>query len=402
MSEVDRDDNMKMEVDGGVAIEEENNEGVKDKIPFDPKDIKVSTQNFTLGQLIEMLEYGEIKLDTEFQRHPDLWNETKKSRFIESLLLRLPIPMFYFDVQEDNLWRIIDGLQRLSTLRHFVLNEENPLVLQNLEFLKEYEGNTYQDLPRPLQRRISTFPITIYLIEKGTPDIVKYNIFNRINQGGLVLTSQEMRHALHQGVPANLVADLVRDEDVLNDKGEVIGKATEEGKAFVSATSHAVPSLRMQDRDFATRFVSFYLLPYNEYEPGMDSFMNLGMAKIRTLNSEQVHKMKGDFRKAMYTAWAIFDRDAFRKRFRPEDQRKPINKSLFDSLSVNFAQLSEDKCQTLIKHKELFKEKLISLMRNTDGEFFKAITYGTAEKAKVKQRFEDIQTIIQETLQHAE
>lgn len=346
--------------DENIEIEEEHNEDIAIQIPFDPNDIRVKTQPLSLGQLVEMLEHKEIKLYTEFQRHPDLWNDTKKSRFIESLLLNLPIPMFYFDVQDDNLWRVIDRLQRLSTLKSFILDDgKKQLVLKGLEFLKEYEGKTYKELPRPLQRRISSFTVTAYLVEKGTPDEVKYNIFNRINQGGLILKPQEMRHALHQGVATELVADLVRGEDEPGgEEGEL--KATEEGKAFVKATGGKIPSSRMQDRDFATRFVAFYLLSYKSYEPTLDSFMNKGMKQIKTITEGERQELKNDFKKAMHTAWAIFGNDAFRKRFKEGEQRKPVNRALFDALSVNFAQLSEAECQALIEKKHYLKRNLLN------------------------------------------
>lgn len=401
MSEVDRDDDIKIETEEGADIEKENNEEVTIKIPFNPEDIKVKTQAFTLGQLIDMLEHNEIEIYTEFQRHPDLWNYHKKSRFIESVFLNLPIPMFYFDEEDKSLWRVVDGLQRLSTLRHFVIEKDKPLVLQNMEFLQEYEGKTYDELPRSLQRRITSFPITIYLIEKGTPNVVKFNIFSRINQGGLKLTTQEIRHALFQGKAADLVADMVRGVDIRQDNDIVKEVATKEGEAFVQATGGSVPSNRMQDRDFATRFVSFYLVSYEKYQPTLDNFLNKGLEKVKSLPIQEIEKMKVDFKKSMDTAWAIFGEYTFRKRSSlSEVKRNPINKALFEVWSVSLAKLSLEDCQVLIKRNDIVQEKMIRLFHN--DVFNKAISYGTAHTDKVKQRFEDIQHIIQETLQHAE
>jgi len=379
---------------------EENDDSVVIEIPFNPTDIKVSTQPLTLGDLIERLEWKEITLHSDFQRLPNLWNNTKKSRLLETILLRLPIPTFYFDGKDDNNWEVIDGLQRISTLRSFVI--QKTLVLENLEFLKEYNGMTYDMLPRELQRRIKTFPITVYILEKGTPDEVKYNIFSRLNQGGLVLTAQELRNALHQGEPANLIADLVRgvkDEyKQENELGTKVNEPTEEGKLFVKVTISRIPTRRMEDRDFATRFVSFYLIDYNDYTPDMDSFMSKGMKLIGTLTDEQETELKNDYKKALNTAWEIFEKDAFRKRYKLDDPRKPINKALFDSLSVNFAKLPEEQCKKLIEKKELFRNKFIALHNREDKKFLRSLTQGTALKTNVVQRFTDIKTIIEETL----
>lgn len=381
---------METDNNSGEIELEEGNERVSIQIPFDPNDIKVKTQPLTLGDLVDRLDYEEIKMDTEFQRLPNLWDNTKKSRFIESLLLKLPIPTFYFDAQDDNLWRVIDGLQRISTLQSFILekDEKKKLVLQDLEFLKEFEGATFEQLPRDLQRRIKTFPITVYILEKGTPDIVKFNIFRRINQGGLILTPQEIRHAIHQGTASNLVAELVKPTTV-------------EGQAFIRATEGKIKSVRMEDRDFATRFVAFYITPYQEYQPDLDSFMNLGMEKIKDINNQLLQQLKADFKKAMDTAYVIFGNDAFRKRFKLGDTRKPINKALFDTLSTHFAKLSIQNCQALIEKKETFKEKLRNLLNQQDQKFFRAITQGTAQKENVERRFQDIEKIIKETLQNA-
>ncbi|MDR1120469.1 MAG: DUF262 domain-containing protein, partial [Dysgonamonadaceae bacterium] len=108
------------EIDNEEIVEAEKNEDVVIDVPFNPNDIKVQTQPLTLGDILERLEYKEIKLYSEFQRLPNLWDDTKKSRLIESVFLRLPIPTFYFDGNDDNKWEVIDGLQRISTLRSFV------------------------------------------------------------------------------------------------------------------------------------------------------------------------------------------------------------------------------------------------------------------------------------------
>lgn len=368
-------------------VEVEDNSTTIINAPFDPNQIKVTTQPLTLGDLIDRLEHNEIMINTEYQRLPNLWNDTKKSRLIESILLRLPIPTFYFDGQDDNKWRVIDGLQRISTLKSFVIDKgKDKLVLENLEFLKQYNAQTFDSLPRDLQRRIKTFPITVYILDKGTPDEVKYNIFSRINQGGLVLKPQEIRNALHQGIGSDLIKELVDRENPF-------------GCSFLIATEEKISSQRMEDRDFAARFVSFYLIPYSIYEPDLDSFMNKGMALIKTLSEKERLKLKNDFKKAMETAFGIFGNDSFRKRFDEESSRKPINKALFEVLSVNFAKLSESECATLIEKKIIFKQKLIALFNNSDGKFLRAITHGTAKKDVVNQRFHAIELIIKETLQ---
>lgn len=380
-------------------------EAIKIDSPFDPNKIKVRTAPSTIGQIIDDLNDNFINLDTEFQRLPNLWNLEKKSRFIESLILKLPIPAFYFNEKEENDLEVVDGLQRISTIDTFVIKEN--FALTNLEFLKEYNNCYFSELPSTLQRRIKTFPITTYTIEKGTPDSVKFNIFKRVNTGGLTLTDQEIRHAINQGKPAELIADLARGNVISDEEGNVKSRlnsdgnkiklnATREGEAFVRATDYRIGTFRMEDRDFVTRFVAFYLIPYHEYEPSLDTFLNTGMVRIRGLSNESIEKLKNDFFKSMNTAYDIFGNDAFRKRFSRSDARKPINKALFEVLSVSFALLNEDERLLLIEKNDIFIDKFIALHHETG--FLRSISQGTAIKDSVIKRFSEILRIIKETL----
>lgn len=368
-------------------IEEEGNENIKNEIPFDPNDININIIPRTIGQLVEMLEYNEI-LVPKFQRLPNLWDIKKKSRFIESLMLSLPIPLFYFDEGDDKKWRVIDGLQRISTLEHFILGDKKKdgsvsgnkevFHLKDLEFRTEYNDLTWYDLPKEVQRRIQTNQVTINLIGKGTPEQVKYNIFSRINQGGIELKPQEIRTALFQGYRMNFIENLVSPD-------------SEQGKNFLKATDNSIPSKRQEDLDFATRFLTFFLLDYKIYEPDMDSFMTKGTKEI-PLDSQKQKLIIDAFKFAMSLAYKMFGVDAFRKRTNINDRRKPINKPLFEIISVYFAKLTETEGKSLLAQKLEFVSRF-TILQN-DSKFWDSITTGTASKERVKQRHEDFEKLI--------
>jgi hypothetical protein len=89
--------------------------------PFNPNEIKINHRQDTLRNLINRLKYDEIDMNTDFQREGDLWDTGKMSRLIESILIRVPLPAFYFDATDDDKWLVVDGLQRLSSIRKFVI-----------------------------------------------------------------------------------------------------------------------------------------------------------------------------------------------------------------------------------------------------------------------------------------
>jgi hypothetical protein len=345
--------------------------------PYDPDKIKIDQQNVNLGFLIEMLENDEIDLVPDFQRSMDLWDQSKKSQLIESLLLGLPLPSFYFSVDDKTRkWLVVDGLQRLCTFNDFIV--ENKLQLTGLEFLDHLEGKTYSDLFREEKRKINGAKLNFYVIEKQTPSYVKFLIFKRVNTGGLVLTPQEMRHALNQGIPATFIKDLA---------------ATDE---FRIATCGSVKSKRMEDRDFANRFVAFYLLGYQEnYGGELDKFLNDGMEKLNSIDENKRKRIKKAFTKSMQLCTDIFQRDAFRKRYDlAEERRRPISKAVFDTISVNIAWLSDAQQAALKQEMKGFRLKLVELFN--DATFHRSITTATGQKTNVITRFEKVKHLIQE------
>lgn len=345
--------------------------------PFDPTLIRVETQPVTINLLLSRIEEDAIDLSPAFQRKAGIWREEAQSRLIESLLMRIPLPALYIDGTDEDRWVVVDGLQRLTTLKRFVIDKQ--LKLTGLEFLTNFKDCTYDNLPRKFQRRIQETQLTVYLISRGTPDEVKFTIFRRINTGGKPLSPQEIRHALNQGKSTQLLEEL--------------SHATE----FHEATAGGVSDDRMDDRELVLRFLAFTIKHYSDYTvQDFDAFLNHSMRIINELPDAEIENLKDQFRRAMRAVQHILGDNAFRKRYREGDRRKPINKSLFEAWSVNLNSLSDDQLATVISRAPQVQQKFIELMN--DRDFDTAISQGTGDVAKVRRRFGRIQQLLQEVL----
>lgn len=363
-----------------IETEDDSTETFMDK-PFNPKEIDIISKTMSFDNIIKRLKENEIDLAPEFQRNMNLWDKKKQSQLIESILINFPLPAFYFDGSNKNKWLVVDGLQRLSTIQNFVVekDEKKKLRLTGLEFLDKLDGLSFDELPRTLQRQIEEAQIVAYIINPGTPEEVKFNIFKRINTGGLVLELQEIRHALNQGEPARLVAELAKYPE------------------FKEATQYVIPSLRMLDREFVTRFVSFYINGSNEYKPDLDTFLNKSMGDIKKLSLIEREKLKTDFKEAMKLASYIFGKFAFRKVFDINERRKPINKALFEVWSVSLAKLSDDERKIIRNYKKDVFKGFVKLM-NSDSQFVPSITSSTGDKTRVIYRFSKIEELLKKII----
>ena len=181
--------------------------------PFDPNRIRVKLWTPTVDLVLKRLARGEIDVAPDFQRAAGIWKDRAQSQLVESLLIRIPLPAFYFDGSNEDLLVVVDGIQRLTAVRRFVL--DGTLRLSGLEYLTDLDGKLFTELSRPLQRRIEETMLTVYLIDKGTPEEAKLNIFKRLNTGGEPLRLQEIRHAMNPGPVRSFLRDAATSEEFL-------------------------------------------------------------------------------------------------------------------------------------------------------------------------------------------
>lgn len=344
--------------------------------------INIIQKPMTIDSVIQRLqqEPSEINLFTEFQRKAGLWNPSVKSRLIESMIVGLPIPAFYFDVEDDGCWKVVDGIQRLSTLKEFVIDKT--LHLEGLEYLSSLEGKSYDELDRREKRNLHEFEIQTYQIKPGTHPGIKYRIFKSINTSALILERQEIRHAVNPGVPAEYLKELA-DLEIFK-KMLMIGDARKD---------------RMEDREQVLRYIAFRNQHYTRYSPDMMDYLDKTMTSIYHINSELRAKYKNEFISALELLRVIFTKNranVFNKTaFGLSDSDHIHNSSVFEILTVCFSEL-DTKTQNLIRnYPNEFRLKLEALGK--DPEFAKSIEPSNAwTKNAVETRFSILSKLLKD------
>ena len=357
----------------GLEVEKED-ESLPIDHPFNPEKIAIVTKSPTIDLIIGRIKEREIDLEPDFQRE-QMWTIVRKSRLIESLLLRIPIPAFYVAADEEDNWKVVDGIQRMSSISSYMNNE---FVLRSLEYLKDFESKRYTELPRAMQRRIRETELIVNVISPSTPAEVMFNVFLRINTGGVPLNPQEIRNAI---TPSH-VRDYLR----------TLAKSNE----FIKATGNSIQSRRMADRECILRFLAFHMKPwtrYTESNTDLNTYLTNAMKELSKHTSDDLDRFSSDFRKAMNANFRIFGDDAFRRRI-SGNWRSPVNKALLETWGVALANCSAEQISILVQKRDVVKEASTKLM-NDDGDFLAAISYSTGSPKRVAKRFVAVEQLVQ-------
>ncbi|PMJ85293.1 DUF262 domain-containing protein [Vibrio splendidus] len=385
-----------------IGIEAEDDSDLME--PFDPSEISIAQKIVPMDMLLRRLKQGSIVLKPSFQRN-EVWNNTRKSQLIESIMLRIPLPMFYVAEDEKGRWEVVDGLQRLTAIKKFMVGDDDgvPLQLSNLEFLQKRYGNkTWKKIEedpasQKLVNSIFETEMRFTVIEPGTPEAVKRNIFKRINTGGMPLTSQEIRHALYEGSSSRLLKELVNSEE------------------FRGAIGKKLDDSRMGATELVLRLVSFMIFPRKKYN-GMDKWLSDAMRVINKMPNPSPEVVEGivgseskttlllqseeeimeKFKLAMTRAQAIFDGHAFRKSNYGDQRKSPINKSLFEVWGNILSELEDHEFNNLLVNKNLVHKYQAELFLSDD--FSNSISRHSSRSKGVIDSYNSILSLVEEVV----
>jgi uncharacterized protein with ParB-like and HNH nuclease domain len=366
--------------------------------PYDPDAIKVQTKPFNIRLISEMIDNEDIDLTPDFQRH-FVWNPIQKSRLIESILLRIPLPMFYFSEDDEGKITVVDGLQRLTTIKEFM---ENKFPLKDLEYLKDScEGRYYSDKNKDGKpngkagidvkyfRWFNMTQFTVNVIDPSSPAKVKYDIFKRINTGGKPLNHQEIRNSLATKTLRDTLRTMANSE------------------IFKWTTDNSIRSTRMEDQEVALRFLCFHRY-YREdktldnYNGNMETTLNDATELFGKYKKEALDRYVSLFINSMESAGHLFGTYAFRKvlvkHLNQGASKQLINKALFVSCSVILS-FYEPK---VIKAKNEYQCLIKPLAQKIEEDrmLYNYLSFGTNSKANIQYAFTTIENLIEQHLNY--
>lgn len=353
--------------------EEDQDLGERDheeEVDFPPSDRVIHTQGYDLSvaTLKEQWDDGTLVLP-DFQREY-VWDNAKASRLVESLLLNIPIPPLFFAETEEAKYEIVDGHQRVRSIARFL---ENQFALSGLRISQEFKGSRFYKLPEREQRFFKTRSIRAIVIAVDSSPMMKFEVFERLNTGGLALNAQEIRHAIYGGPLNELLKDLESEE------------------SFRGALGSARPRKRMVDRELVLRF--FALSDQLEtYRPPLVRFLNDYMRTNRRPSPSWLEVRRQRFIGAASRVASTLGSSSFRVIDRSgSPTERNVNRALFDAQMLVFAVCNGD---TLAARRKAVVDRLGRLFE--DSDFQDAIRRATGDRARTLERTRDVAAALED------
>lgn len=340
------------------------------QIPYEiPNEVrKITTQAYdkSVSDIVRMMEEGDIRLDPDYQRNY-VWDNKKSSLLIESIILNVPIPVIYVSQEKDDTWSVIDGLQRLYSLKRFF---DGKFKLSGLEVLSELNRQDIHTLNFKALRMLRNGLLRVIMITHDSNEEIKYDVFMRLNTGSVHLTEQELRNCLYRGALNKLLKDLSAN------------------KTWQKLLGLVGPHKRMADRELALRFLAISQ-SWNDaeqmligYKGRMKSFLNVFMKKYQDVDHDTISHWKSIFEDTVEKVYGIYGEDAFRRTGKNGVKEKSINRAIMDVLMLSSISYNYDE---LLNRKEKILSKLIDLI-STDTTFYNSIKIGTSDTKVVAYR----------------
>lgn len=342
--------------------------------------LNISKETASVFQLKRRFEKTPSMLDLTppFQREL-VWSTKQKSELIESIIMGIPIPVFYVKENSNGVYVVVDGKQRLTTLFEYL---DNNFALDRLSILKNYKGLKFSDLNPLDQNKLEDCTLTLNVIKAPTSDRVTFDLFDRVNRGGTRLNNQEMRNALYQGNSTKLIDKLAKHP------------------YFIDAAENIDPK-HMKDRLLVLRFLSFYMLQEGisrntedgstlDYKSNIEDFLGKNMSFLNSLDESDplLTQLESMFIDTMAQANEyILPLGGFRLPASDNKQKRPLNMAFFESLGYLIA---KHKFASINEANEVYTRLL------SNPHYLYSITNSVDSRIQIKARYDYIADILED------
>jgi len=334
---------------------------IQEQLEKNRRSVSFDSYDITVRQLYDMVSEKAIDVAPDYQRH-FIWDEERQSQLIESIFLGIPVPSLFMATNKDSSWEVIDGLQRLTTIVNFIGDETTikrinkngkKLKIENLEKLDTLNGLVFEDLSKSLQLGFTTRPIRVTVLNDRSDFNLRYDLFERLNTGGVTLHPQEIRNCVYVGEFNDFVKKCVENENF---------------KSVVKLTKTAEKTGNLEE--LVLKFFAYYE-NRNKFVHGVKEFLN------EYMDEKTKHfKNKSELLEIFTTTFDFLNKNL------PEGivrgNRKNITPIvLYEAISVGVA-------DALKNGNKIIKKSLIQLLDN--DELTKLTTGATNSKSKLIQR----------------
>ena len=329
---------------------------------YQPSDVPLDREVITtpydapVRTLLEEIREKTLIVNPPFQRQ-SIWDKGRQSRLVESLLLNIPIPVLYFAEDEDGTRVVVDGQQRLRAIEEFHSGQYN---LQKLEVLAPLNGKRWADLTPKQGRTILSRTLRCVVISANSPPTLRFEMFERLNTGGMPLNDQELRNCVFRGDLNDLLNEVVHSGPWLN----FIGRAE--------------PDARMRHHELVLRFFAIESALDN-YRPPLKSVLNDYMKAHRGLTVDERANHRARFDRAFANVRAVFGVRSFRRHKPGDAWDRNLNRAVFDIQMLSFVGRTPEE---VAEHAQAALDRFKDLCLH-NADFADALSRATADRSRL-------------------
>ena len=321
---------------------------------YNKGEIRIVTEQarYPLNSIEALIDSEKYIRNPEYQRRKR-WNNTRKSRLIESFIMNVPIPPIFLYEIDYSLYEVMDGQQRLTAIHDFY---KGKFELEGLEYWQELNGRNYQNLPEQVQKGIDRrYLSSIILLQetaksKEEAEYLKQIVFERLNSGGEKLTAQETRNALHNG-KFNRLCIKLSENDPFRKMWYLPLESEGEDKLLESESYRKMEDVELVLRFFAYRHIENLKSP-------VDKFLDEYLKQANNYSDETIENLENIFQETIQLIYSILGDLAFIPPKGERDRKTPL-KTIYDPMMQVFANNIAHK-ESLLRNKADIKSDLYS------------------------------------------